>query len=352
MAKKMDGSATREELNELNVFLDQHPGYKKNEQVTDALTGTFKNNKTVLSDASINNNLDELWSKIKQYDETDANHLQDNVRPIGYRKWIGWAAAVIVFALVGFWFYNKRAPQPLEAVVIKKVDVPLGNMAQVTLPDGSTVKLNAGSHFSYPSAFIGAQREVDLEGEGFFEVTKNAKKPFLVHTEGFTVKVLGTVFNVKAYRDDKETETTLLKGKVQVEFADDPEKKVILSPHEKLTINNRQYAGKQQAPVIAAKVKYEVSTLPVGTGDTFPENAWIENKIMFANSAFEDVALQIERKYNVHIVFTDEALKKEQLSGVLENESLETAINYLKQIVALQTKMEGDTVYLAYKTKR
>lgn len=349
----MDGSASREELNELEVFLDEHPAYKKNEQVTNALTGAFKNNEAVLSEASINNNLDELWSKINQYDQPDAQYTADNIRPVNYRKWIGWAAAVTIFSLSGFWFYSQRTEreQP-EIAVIKTINVPYGSIAQVSLPDGTTVRLNAGSHFTYPSVFSGTQREVNLEGEGFFEVTKNAKKPFLVHTEGFTVEVLGTVFNVKAYHDDKYTETTLLRGKVQVELADDPEKKVILSPHEKLTINNRQYTGKQQAAAITAKVKYEVSTLPVSTGDTYPENAWTENKIMFANSAFEDVALQMERKYNVHMVFTDEALKKEQLSGVLENETLETALNYLKQIVTLQTKTQRDTVYLAYKTKR
>lgn len=354
MAKKMDGSATQAELTELQFFLDQHQANKKIEEITSALTGTLKNENANLSEASINSSLDDLWVKIKSNDgQTDVLPQHSNVKPINYFKWIGWAAAIVVFALGGLWFYSQRAvEQEQEAVVIKNVDVPYGSLAQVSLPDGTTVKLNAGSHFTYPSAFSGSQREVTLDGEGFFEVTKNAKKPFLVHTEGFTVRVLGTIFNVKAYRGDKATETTLLKGKVQVELKDDPDKKVILAPHEKLTINNKQYTGKQQASAITAKVKYELSTLPVSTGDTYAENAWTENKIMFANSVFEDVAQQMERKYNVHIVFTNETLKKEQISGVLENESLETALNYLKQIVSLQTKTAGDTVYLAYKTKR
>ncbi|PWK79902.1 FecR family protein [Mucilaginibacter oryzae] len=354
MAKKMDGSATEAELTELQFFLDQHQANKKFEALTNALTGTLKNDREGLSETAINNSLSDLWVKIKNQEQVDALPPEVNVKPIGRNfKWLGLAAAIAVFAIGGLWFYKQIAIKAqTEAVVIKKVDVPYGSLAQVSLPDGTTVKLNAGSHFSYPSAFVGSQREVTLEGEGFFEVTKNAKKPFLVHTEGFTVRVLGTVFNVKAYRGDKSTETTLLKGKVQVELKDDPDKKLILAPHEKLTINNRQYTGKQQTPAITGKVKYELSTLPVTAGDTYVENAWTVNKIMFANSAFEDVALQIARKYNIHMVFTDEKLKKEQISGVLENESLETALNYLKQIVDLRTKTGGDTVYLAYKTKR
>jgi ferric-dicitrate binding protein FerR (iron transport regulator) len=352
MAKKMDGSAGEEELAELEVFLKQYPGYKKIEQVTDALTGTLKNDNSVLPETAINNKLDELWVKIKSSENTETEILPADVKPFSWR-WIGAAAAVAVLALFGFLFYNRQAKQELTAAVTKRIDVPFGKMMQVTLSDGTKVKLNAGSHFSYPSVFQAGQREVNLEGEGFFEVTKNPKKPFLVHTAGFTVKVLGTVFNVKAYRNDKTTETTLLKGKVQVELADDPEKKIILSPHEKLTINNPvNSAANQPAKAAVAKIKYEVATLPVLNNDAYAENAWIDHKIMFANNDFEDVARQMERKYNVRIIFADEALKKEQISGVLENEDLDTALNFLRQIVPLQSKIDGNTVYLSYKAKK
>jgi ferric-dicitrate binding protein FerR (iron transport regulator) len=251
-----------------------------------------------------------------------------------------------------FYVRNQSRGNEVAQLVFHKVYVPYGKTMNLIMPDGTKVKLNAGSHFTYPSVFSSTQRAVSLEGEGFFEVTKNPKKPFLVRTAGFTVKVLGTVFNVRAYRNDKSTETTLLKGKVQVELADDPEKKIILSPHEKLTINSQvQTSNKQQVKVDVAKIKYEVATLPNTGNESYPENAWVDNKIMFANNDFEDVARQMERKYDVRIIFEDEALKKEQISGVLENESLDTALLFLKQIVALQTKTEGNTVYLSYKAK-
>ena len=174
--------------------------------------------------------------------------------------------------------------------------------------------------------------------------------PFFVHTNGITVRVLGTVFNVKAYGADAKIETTLLEGKIQVELAGDSEKKIILTPHEKLTVNKTLTA--KQAKAIGNEVspiKYEVAALPETGESVYPENAWIENKIMFANTSFDEVALAMERKYNVHIIFKDEALKKEQISGVLENESLPKALGLLKQITLLQAKMVNDTVYLGRK---
>ena len=355
MAKSMDGSASKDELKELELFLKQYPGYKKIQHVTDALTSTINKDDAILKETAINNKLDELWVKIKSAEGSATETLNDdNIRSFNYWKWIGAAAAVTVFALLSFLFYYKQqAGRQLTEVTIKRVEVPFGKMMQVTLSDGTKVKLNAGSHFTYPSVFSNTQREVNLEGEGFFEVTKNAKKPFLVHTAGFTVKVLGTVFNVRAYRDDKSTETTLLKGKVQVELTDDPEKKIILSPHEKLTINNPlPMANHPSIKANVAKIKYEVATLPNTSNDTYQENAWTEDKIMFVNTDFEDVARQMERKYDVHIVFEDEALEKEQISGVLKNETLESALLILKQIMPFQSKIEGNTVYLAYKLKK
>ncbi|WP_449435350.1 FecR family protein [Pedobacter steynii] len=94
------------------------------------------------------------------------------------------------------------------------------------MSDGTKVKLNAGSTFTYPEVFSASSREVTLKGEGFFEVQKNPKRPFLVHTDKFIVKVLGTVFNVKAYATDKKVETTLLSGKILVELHDRPEKRL------------------------------------------------------------------------------------------------------------------------------
>lgn len=358
MAKSLDKSATAEELKELEVFLQESARNKKIEQIANSLEIDYEQSGSPLQETEINNKLKELWGKIRHIEAVDLETPEYDISrgngKIIALKWISAAAAVLIFAVGGWLFFKSKQhdDSQLTAAVIRNVNVPYGKTLKLKLPDGTLVKLNAGSHFSYPSFFSNTQRDVKLDGEGFFEVTKNPKKPFLVHTLGLTVRVLGTVFNVKAYSNDNKTETTLLKGKVQVELANDPEKKIILSPHEKLTVNNQEAVITNKTNNAGAvKIKYEVAALPITINDVYPENAWIDDKIMFANSDFEDVARQMERKYNVQIVFEDEALKKEQISGVLENESLDTALDFLKQIVALQTKTEGNTVYLYHKAK-
>jgi ferric-dicitrate binding protein FerR (iron transport regulator) len=236
-------------------------------------------------------------------------------------------------------------------VVIRHIYVPYGTTTGVILPDGTKVKLNAGSTFSYPEVFSKATREVNLVGEGFFEVTKNAKKPFLVHTNTITVKVLGTVFNVKAYRNDKNIETTLLSGRVQVELKNKPEKNIILLPNEKLIVANN-LSGTVNMPVVnarEAKIEYQVTTLPKSKAEDIKETAWLGNRIVFTNESFEEVAKQIERKYDVQMIFDDQSLKSEQISGVLENETLEQALQFIKMTTPFKFRVDGRTIYLTHK---
>ncbi|MBE9586637.1 FecR domain-containing protein [Mucilaginibacter sp. JRF] len=344
MAKRMDGSATEEELKELELFLAQYPHYKKTQQVTDALS-----QKADEQPLDIDKEIDAIWTRINNNDE----HNETEVKPVStvkYLKWIGSAAAMLAIAVAAYMLYiNYLKGRQNQLAVTQQIDVPYGKTKQVVLADGTKVKLNAGSHFTYPANFEGATREVQLDGEGFFEVAKDAAKPFFVHTGGITVKVLGTVFNLKAYRNDDKIETTLLEGKVQVELAADPEKKIILTPNEKLTINKPVANVTKDDKKIEPQIKYEVAALAAPVDNVYPENAWTENKIIFANTAFADVALAMERKYNVRIVFEDATLRNEQISGVLENENLETALRILKDIVPIKAKIEQGTVYLARK---
>jgi transmembrane sensor len=103
-----------------------------------------------------------------------------------------------------------------EKVVFNTITIPRGGQYSLTLPDGSKVWLNAASSLRFPTRFTGNSREVELDGEGYFEVAKNKQMPFYVNTHDMKVKVLGTHFNVMAYRDEAFTKTTLLEGKVML----------------------------------------------------------------------------------------------------------------------------------------
>ncbi|WP_167667893.1 FecR family protein [Mucilaginibacter gossypiicola] len=346
MAKSMGKTASAEELAELDVFLEQFPNYKKTYQVTNALKGNDPEPAEVKPE-DINGNLEEIWNRIKSSNENTVNEVK--VRPMFRWQWV--AAAVLIFIAAGALFYKKTAQQDSLTAenILHEIHVPYGKTQKLKLPDGTQVTLNAGSTFSYPEAFEKNTRDVSLTGEGFFEVTKNAKKPFLVHTARLVVKVLGTVFNVKAFNNDKTVETTLLKGKVQVELKNNPEKKIILLPNEKLiVINNRE--PKSIKPK-EGKIEYQVTELPDVKPDEVKETAWVDNRILFTNEMFEDVAAQIERKYNVQVVFEDQALRSEQISGLLDKETLKEALGIIELTTPFKFRVDGQTVYLSKKEK-
>ncbi len=352
MAKSMGKTATAEELAELNTFLEQFPESKKMYQVTMALKGNEKQ-PDAIKQKDISTKLEELWYKIKSADEnSDTFNGTNKVKSLF--KW-QWAAAILVLGIAGGLLYTWKLRQADQAakLVMHEVRVPYGTTRKLIMPDGTKIILNAGSTLTYPETFAKNTRDVSLTGEGFFEVTHNAKRPFLVHTHKLTVKVLGTVFNVKAYNNDRNIETTLLKGKVQVELENNPEKDIVLLPNEKLLVANSQLQTHAQAVGIKeAKIEYQVITLPPVKADEIKETAWLDNRILFTNELFEDVAKQIERKYNVQIVFENKALEAEQISGLLDKESLQDALRIIEVTTPFNYRMDGNTIYLSKKEKQ
>jgi len=348
MAKSMGKTATAKELAELNTFLEQFPESKKLHQVTDALKGNTKQ-ADATKQKDISTKLEELWYKIKNTEENSGT-LKNKVRFLFYWRWA--AAAVVVLGIVSGLWYTRNTNRTDEAakLVEHEARVPYGKTQKLIMPDGTKVMLNAGSTLVYPETFSKNTREVSLTGEAFFEVTHNAKRPFFVHTNKLTIKVLGTVFNVKAYNNDKNIETTLLKGKVQVELKNNPEKNIVLLPNEKLLVANQPQTNSQRSGDLReAKIEYQVITLPIVKVDEIKETAWLDNRILFTNELFEDVAKQIERKYNVQIVFESQVLKAEQISGLLDKESLQDALRIIEITTPFNYRMDGKMVYLSKK---
>jgi len=352
MAKSMGKKATAEELAELETFLEQSPEYRKVHQVNDALKGNVKQT-GINKEKDISTNLEDLWYKIKNADESPIMN-RGTIKPLFTWKWA--AAAIVILGVGGSLFYILKFRQVYQtsASVIHEVHVPYGKTQKLVMPDGTKVMLNAGSTLTYPESFAKNTRDVSLSGEGFFEVTHNAQKPFQVHTSKLTVKVLGTIFNVKAYNNDKNIETTLLKGKVQVELNNNPERTIILLPNEKLLVTNNVSPARAESNhnLNAAKIEYQVTTLPQVKQDEIKETAWIDNKILFTNELFEDVAKQIERKYNVQVIFEDQALKTEQISGLLDKEPLQEAMQIIELTTPFKFRMEGKNIYLSKKDKQ
>ncbi len=221
----------------------------------------------------------------------------------------------------------------------------------LTFADGTIVLLNAASSLRYPTSFTGKERKVEIIGEGFFDVVKSKKHPFIIHTANMNIKVLGTRFNVKAYTEDKTTETSLIKGSIEVSLVNNPGKKYLLKPEQKLILSNNLPAkaakniGKAALPGVAAGNMVEIKPLTYVPGtQTDIESSWTKNLLSFEDEAFVDVAKRMERLYNVSIEFKNKRWEHKFLSGSFEKESLETALKTLKYTTGFNYQIDQNMI--------
>lgn len=219
-----------------------------------------------------------------------------------------------------------------------EISTKYGSKTTIVLPDGTKVWVNAGSKLTYDNSFGNKIREVSLLGEAFFDVTKNAEKPFIIHTAKMDIKVLGTAFNVRCYPNEKKTETSLIRGRIEVTIKNRPSEKVYLSPNEKLTLINDEIVTPEMKEVKKVKHAIEATEPLVAIGhltyqpidSSIIETSWVENKLVFRGETFEDVALKMERWYGVSIIIADDNLKQAHLTGSFETETVEQALTALQ----------------------
>ncbi len=215
---------------------------------------------------------------------------------------------------------------------VNEIVTKRGSKSSIKLPDGTTVRLNTDSRLTYISFAAGKTREVTLVGEAYFDVAHDSSRPFIIHTGKVNIKVLGTSFNVRNYPQDKELETSLIKGKIEVSLESRPEDIIILKPTEKLII-----AKEEDELSAATKVSNSSDNKVVLTSITYmrqdslvAETSWLNDKLVFVNQPLEKIALELERKYAINITFKDEKVKKYRYTGVFENVSLEKVFELIK----------------------
>lgn len=203
---------------------------------------------------------------------------------------------------------------------LHEIFIPYAQTFKLTLSDGTLVWLNAGSKLRFPQRFSKSSpnRTVYLDGEAFFEVTKNEKMPFIVNTHEVDIKVLGTKFNVSSYENDNFIATTLVEGSVSVYEARTPENELRLSPSYQATYS---------------KFKNSFSRAKV---DTSIYTAWMENKLIIDNMRFSDILIKLERRHHVKFVNKAESLNNEIYKGEFEGEDIESIL----KTIALSTPFE------------
>jgi transmembrane sensor len=220
-----------------------------------------------------------------------------------------------------------------QVASVNEISTRLGSKTRIQLPDGSIVWLNAGSKLVYDKNYGHEDRQVTLTGEGYFDVVKDAEKPFFVHTSNVEVRVLGTLFNVKAYPEDKTTETSLIRGSVEVFIKSRPLDKIILSSNEKLVVENKVDSAMAKGGHADKEWEQPLMTLNQlkrnSRDNTINETQWTENKLVFDNEPFNEIALKMERWFAVEIEITDPVLAQKRLTGKFERESVEQALEGL-----------------------
>jgi transmembrane sensor len=247
---------------------------------------------------------------------------------------------VVLFASIFLLFRNLPSRQVLTLPVVtakinSEISTKNGSKTNIVLPDGSLVWLNAGSKLSYDRNYGNSKREINLTGEAFFEVVHNSEKPFIIHTSIMDIKVLGTKFNVKSYPSDKTVEATLIRGSIEVSVKNRTNQKIILKPNQKIVLINTERTPIHNAPFGHLKDK-EPSALSIHnltyeptTGDIL-ETSWVENKLIFQDEPFNELAEQMERWYGVKIRFEDASKEDIRFTGIFKNETIQQALEALR----------------------
>jgi ferric-dicitrate binding protein FerR (iron transport regulator) len=241
-----------------------------------------------------------------------------NGKMIGKRKvaWWEWAqriAAVLFLPLMAAFLMEHYGGKDTAVQMLEARTNP-GMTTSVVLPDSTVVYLNSESSLRYPSSFDGSnRRKVELKGEAYFEVTKDAEKHFIVATAHQSqIEVLGTSFNVEAYEDMAEVSTTLIEGKVDFSFQSGSAKKqVLLKPGQKVVYDSKD----------GTTHLYETS------GET--EVSWKDGKIIFNNTSLNDALHILGKRYNVVFMQTNPKLKA-SFTGTFTNQRLERILEYFK----------------------
>ena len=234
------------------------------------------------------------------------------------------SAAAAVAALGVFAGMHLSAPETAEGQF--EIVADCGQRSDVLLPDGSRIRLNSASRVSYSTEYGKTNRDISLEGEAFFEVAKNAELPFVVSTGCISVEALGTKFNVRSYGDGDET-VTLVEGKVLTTAG---EAAAVLLPHQCVSFDRTTGTLGQPRPTGASS-----------------EVPWLCNEVAFNDDSLTAVAAEMERLYNIRIVFEDEGIRNYRYTGVIPNTSLKSMLGLITETSPVSWTMEGNTVKLS-----
>ncbi|MCQ6957317.1 FecR family protein [Mucilaginibacter aquariorum] len=284
--------------------------------------------KAVLEQEAIDDMADD--SAVTDFDaERVFSRVQSTIKPvrkINISRWsLGIAASLLLVLSAGYLFW-KSTLAPVNDGPLLSLVTTAGQQKKITLSDGTDVTLNCGSTLQYTAAFTGAKREVYLNGEAFFNVKHDTKRPFLVHTGRLHVQVLGTSFNVNAYRTDKQAAVSVASGKVGVNNTKVPRTYMLL-PGDRLSYNNDN-------TVIKSKMKIEDML------------AWQKRTLVFQLETIREIAPKLERYYGVRIFIKPKSVPFKQVTASFTRRTLPQVLNILSQTAGFSYTINKNEVHI------
>lgn len=367
------------------IFLADHPEFKTTVLEAQRIADMLQDDQDHINDEDILN----IWKNIERFDTITRNRKHREIILRGVLRYAAVLAVILAVGGGGFWFSNlnhktyvyktnppsdtgiqsrlilsngttinlekensKIALNSDEKIVLNnekvidlsdidnpeeskmnEVNIPFGKKSQLLLEDGTKVWLNAGSRMAFPTKFNGKSREIFLEGEAYFEVAHNQNLPFIVNTSNISVKVLGTKFNLSAYKTDILTETVLIEGKVAIKKQSTwgfLSGETILMPNQKASFSSdNQTLTVKNEPDVESAI------------------AWREGLFKFSHQSVNSVLNQLQRYYNVHFEFSREFKTNDVITGKLDlKESIEKVMVVLADVANIQYRIDGNKIYI------
>lgn len=248
------------------------------------------------------------------------------------------AAAAVTLLITGAYAWMKYSQKETWTVTRFEYATAQNGHQTIMLPDSSVVMLNGNSRITISKDY----REVTLTGEAFFDIKHDAAHPFVVHTNDYKVRVLGTSFNVRAYPGTK-TETDLITGKVEIVPV--ASERVTLQPNQKFILeHNLAVPGKAVKP----DIKRTVASLHVDSLTRHvTETAWARTKIEINNETLEQIAVKLQAWYGINISFASEEVKNYRYTASFDDETIFKVLQYLQQSYPFTYNVEQDSIIIS-----
>jgi len=318
IAKYIKGEATQQEQGQLELWLKAN---SDNAVLFEEIKASWQN--TAKLNQHIKIDKVKAWASIQEKIKEEQKVIPITRKAPAYNSWILRVAAILIVGLFATWFFLKTGKPELIIVQTAK------EAKTITLPDNSTIILNENSSLTYPKEFAANERNVSLEGEAFFEITKNPAKPFIIENKSFNVKVLGTSFNVLAYEKDTTAVVTVVTGTVS--FIDENDYSELLTVGDVGVLNKRK------------------QRIQKSTNADLNFMAWKTKKLEFTNTTFNEVCVSLKKYFSIDINVKDKAILNCTFTGFFEDPKLDDVLKVLEKTLNIKAVVNQKNVEITGK---